>query len=1171
MKSRRERRKLERQITKKKKPIVSEDLIFKIKYTLNIDQQRVFKSTLKKDGIFDQLFNPLPKEISELRKKGVTPGKNSIHKEIQWYTEEIIDYSDVLSRYLKLEDDFEIYFLSGNYHSAKSTLQEIREICFSEWFLESNLLLTEYSLGFNPNKETTAHFLNDDNNPLTNLFLKYYSIKVEKELSYFKYDEIITELLRNYSGSAKDYLKYKLNFFALRGFGSLGFFLNIDNSCSIIDKYKSLLTCFQLIMSNEFSKEIKALVVQSCVQLYNKIDDYRLRNIIINNLDFQTFDISQVEGKFNRILDLYSVGNYSHSTRMSKEFLLIESNTLCNYILYCKSTLYGGEEFSNPFPNKSLGFQILNSIYHILAKDKEYYSSIVTLQKIANTLSYSSIGREIYNFIVQESTIESDGINPSILPIYICKYINPLNINFKTSEKNLFVLKNLDSKLNSDTYNFFKSLLLENDLNIVIERNLTTINEYRLYKYICAKLETNSDFGNLKFYLDILTSSDRFTKENKISFNSISLANNLISYFSSEYDYNSIINLITRLNIDNIGLSIKLEFKSILDKILLFDDISIKQNIATPILLSQYNRYVNDNAIWIALDNILQYYNVDYPSRLIDKIKHIDKTMLIYFFHKVCVQNIYDSSIWFENQEELDTERMEILSLLTNLDKDNIEIYFAEISELDRDLLIKKGIKQIDESKIYVDTQGLKNSLYKSLEESLQRSLKLQNLSIDQLDKLDYDESFLVVPYFENIDSIDDLNTEADLKSANIKITSYSRFEHFRDMFIKIRDNFIANNEFGLDTYLSMRIRHGTLIGELRSVFEKYFLITKKDSNSENYIDNSYWKKLDLFDGAENELNEILSKFSQAVDTLSNHLKNEVIQIKTEIKNSEGYFDYSYTEKELHHLFKFKFGSISDTDKFIDEVINELWSRTESNLEKIRSYINNSLKNKIIEELQELSRKVDALKEISKPYELLSNITTCQTELRNELDKISSWFKRTHNKSINDFKIELPIYLTIKTISRLYKSFDDINLDTSINFDDNFDGEYFQHFCYVFQNLIHNILEHSKLNFENLDIKIIVFKDKENGSLNVVFKNNLSSGIDVDSLNNTIDSTISKMNLSSPIGDKIRGESGTGYLKIQKTIRYDLKCKDYDINIEKVSEDLLFITHIIIRDKHLFI
>lgn len=1172
MSSRSQRRKLERDIDKgkrKQKSVSNKDFITSIKYKLNDEQQDTILKKLKLNNHYNDLFNSKPKSISELRKNGATKLVNNINKEIIWYTKEIIDNSDLINNYLNSKDIFEKSVIQGDYDNASSSLLSIEALCYSEWFIENTLLLAEYSIGFKKNKEITSIFLDDSNNSLINLIIKYLSIKVEKDLSYIKYDEIIDNLLRKYNSIGKDYLIFKLNFFNLKRVENLSLILNLDNSLSVIDKYENLIKIFQILMSTNIDESLKKLILQKCKIIYQKVKDFRVRNILVKHSELDTFTLSVSEISFNLILDKYSKGNYEEVIKDIQILLLEDSNVFINYILYCKALLYANVEFNNPFKSNTLGFKILESTFNIISKNKNLYSSILSLNKIISSLSFNSINVEIYSFLLNESNSNNNGINFEDFCKTSSKYITPLILDIGDNNESTRVYNNISNVLKSVTLDFYYDLVFNNDYEEIICKYENRVDSFRIYKLICKKLNIIQDFENLNKYLNrISTNENNFIKTN-ISFNKIEITNFKITCLLIEKDYNSLVSLIAEVNIGNNNLSISLKYKEIL-KLITSNEISeLKKNIATSIVLFQYKNIIDENEVWIALDNFLTFYEVNSPSELKTYVNDVDKRFLIFFLKNICVQDIYDSSIWFDNQEALDAERIEVLSYLSEIDKENIEDYFNEISEIDKNILIREGIKQIDESKIYVDTIGLKNSLFKDIEESLQRSLKLQNLSLDQIDKLNLADNNIVVPYFEQTGDIDVLNTDFESSKSNIKITSYSRFQHFCDMFYKIRDNFIANNEFGLDTYLSMRIRHGTLIGELRSVFENHFLITKKDSSSENYMENIYWKKAEYADEIQYELDIILANFSNTIDTLSNHFKNEVIQIKTELKKSEGYFDYSYlANPDLLLLFRDKFGSISETNDFIDEVINELWIRTEQILNKIRSYISKELESLFITELINLNKKIDALFVVNKPYELMRNITTCQTELRNELEKISLWFRRSNNKSINDFQIEIPIYLTITTIKRLYKEFDNIDLKTEIEINCDFKGEYFQHFCYIFQNLIHNILEHSNLDFRDLRIKIKV--EEIDNNLHFIFCNNINMEYDLDSLNKKLRDIQEKLDTKSPIGDIIREESGTGYFKIQKTITYDLKCKDYELVIDDIDDKYEFVTKIIIKDKHIY-
>ena len=173
-----------------------------------------------------------------------------------------------------------------------------------------------------------------------------------------------------------------------------------------------------------------------------------------------------------------------------------------------------------------------------------------------------------------------------------------------------------------------------------------------------------------------------------------------------------------------------------------------------------------------------------------------------------------------------------------------------------------------------------------------------------------------------------------------------------------------------------------------------------------------------------------MSKYYYNIDKLSEELKNKWLQVKTEKKASDGLFDYSYNEPELLSLFTDKFGAIDVYDDFFNEVIFELWERTEHNLAEIRDYISKEIKTKNINLLLNLSSKLEELinkTENTRLNELIRNITSCQTSIGTEFDKISLWFRRTNNKSINEFYLDLPIDASLTTLRRIYPEYSLLN------------------------------------------------------------------------------------------------------------------------------------------------
>ena len=243
--NRAQRRKLERDLAKgdKKHEINNETLLYQIKYLLNEKQASKLTKSLDTDKLYYIYGNLFPKKYSDIRVSAKTFAKDDLPIELNWNLPFFEQYHSEISSFLQLQDSFYSFFLNGNYTEASSILDIIEtSICYSHWSIEKRLLLAEYEVGFKKNKEVLTNIISDENDFLTNLLAKHQSVRIEKNLSHFKYDEIINRYVDRYNDKRiKEYLRFKLNFFNKSTYDYKGFFLNLENSSSIIDKYNTFI------------------------------------------------------------------------------------------------------------------------------------------------------------------------------------------------------------------------------------------------------------------------------------------------------------------------------------------------------------------------------------------------------------------------------------------------------------------------------------------------------------------------------------------------------------------------------------------------------------------------------------------------------------------------------------------------------------------------------------------------------------------------------------------------------------------------------------------------------------------------------------------------------------------------------------------------------------------
>ena len=183
----------------------------------------------------------------------------------------------------------------------------------------------------------------------------------------------------------------------------------------------------------------------------------------------------------------------------------------------------------------------------------------------------------------------------------------------------------------------------------------------------------------------------------------------------------------------NEKLFFNLSNSDLLKEVLTSEDSEIQKNICTPILASIYRERINE--IWIAYDNFMYHNNYTFPKELICNQLYPD-VILKYFFRFVCIQDVYDSSPAFTSPEDLDNERIKICNYLCLIDSAEKSTYIDEITEIETRALVKIGIKEVDESKIFVDTSGIWREIENEVKERFVRGQEILKMNKEDIDYL---------------------------------------------------------------------------------------------------------------------------------------------------------------------------------------------------------------------------------------------------------------------------------------------------------------------------------------------------------------------------------------------------------------------------------------------------
>lgn len=1158
--SRRLRRQADRQV--KNGSVNISQLIDDGKYRMTVTQfgKIVEKLNNKQKNVL--FSNPLPKSYKEIRqiKTNYIGEFENTSINLQWYVKNIIAYSNYIKKFLTLKRSYERNLLIGNYDKALSDIEIINEnVCYSQWAIEQILLINEYKNGLKGNKQALRNIEENSEDGVIHYLANLQSLRVEKSLPLFQYNLILSKSFENFEDLEKKYYSYKACFFAQSDF-DWSVIMWADSIASIIDRYLLFqeATCV-LTSSSRTSRKIIEDTVEAVEQITYLIDDNLLYNTLLcaKNKKENKTHTHQATNIYYRNYDLYTKGCFAEAAECCLDSIVSQPELIDLYELYIVSIINAKKEFINPFVEGSISHKILLTVYQIYSKGNNVEAALNDLLKICYSIGSGPISFILYAIFCRSNSIVENNINRNKLAVISSVKGNSfLGMFADNFQQTLEIIDNNPFTKSSITIQSLSNFVRRTHNMPVIYPDKT--NNFFQYNTDIDIIMFKKEYKVALSMIDSILSDEKFLNQTTVKYNLENILHKKLTCYLKLLDFASAIELVTESNLKNPGFFSRFGYNIIMENALKAEDDKINSSISTPILLKLYGlRYqISTNSLWTAYDNYMFSIDIKVPSELREYVNTIHRDKLIYFLKNICVQEVLGLSYNdFENEDDLDNERMAVLALLCEIDYKNYEEYVEEIQILSSNVEIRKGIKQLDESKIYVDIVGIRNSLEKDLKESYNRSLELDSLNIPGLEKL-LDRLGISVSVLK-VDGETNKIKMITKSSHEIENESEIKYQSFEDSFLRVREMFVSNSDFGLDSYVSMRVRHGALLGQIRSIFESFDLITRRLGDTNVYMNNIYWTtRLEILDQSElDEINSLFAKFSSHVDQYSEDLKNKWLQLNTEEKPTDGLFNYVYSNRELSNLYETKFATIRSYDEFFDMAIEELWTRTEKNLRMLREYVLSETQNKIIEALDELGLSITTKLSNKDLTELIRSITECKTQFRYGMEKIADWFRRSNISAINDFKVDLPIKTSLTTVRKMHHHHINFTPEQNINSSIVFKGKYFTHFSDLFRNLFDNILTHSGLSEDELLVRLSVFEIDD--YMNITIINNISPVIDLDWLNEKIHSI--EQSLANPLEvDRTRSEGGTGYPKINKILRSDLGRKEYKVIINKIDKSRLF-------------
>ena len=522
--------------------------------------------------------------------------------------------------------------------------------------------------------------------------------------------------------------------------------------------------------------------------------------------------------------------------------------------------------------------------------------------------------------------------------------------------------------------------------------------------------------------------------------------------------------------------------------------------------------FIDSHMDYIKKDSFLELFDEYFKQYPIDIINQISTNEEIknYFLYEVCrINQLTTIYLLFTSTEEAENYRIKILEYLIDKEAYNKKILMDEIENISKRRMLTKKLKKINESKLIIQEESLKEACSDSLNEQIEF----------------YNDTIPVMLKFETNNQSTRFVQVFDRKIIDRKI------DILQELYGIYCKEFCFGN-YGLDISLSTRVRHGTLTNQVLKVFSDNQMVV--NGHGKNAFFNEYFLEGKL----DEKVTDVLTQFNASINkTLSYFVKN-TLKVFVDEPIEGAVFDYRYSREEIVNVFD---NIIFQNRIFVEDIVsiinNHLIEKTNSYLSLIRDKKINNLGNDLINDLDGLLNDIrDYCVGTNVEKEIESKIITCKTDIQTELKRISNWFVLSEYNDWDPFTFNELIEACNEIDKTLFSGFDKVEILVRDEVKTKIKGIYFREFVDIILIIFNNAIRHSGYVGNLSDLTINCELNEDNNNYYFSFSNNLNESIDSNELDKTIDRINSDYENKKYLELNIRQEGGMGLYKIMHII-----------------------------------
>ena len=1034
----------------------------------------------------------------------------SLKRELQWARAYLRPHRDAIGTFVKGAEQFYSSLAAGRIRTAGKALEDI-EIASGQslWLLKNKLFLAQTAGGLESQKRLAANLqAAAHRDPITNVILHYVSERNEPSVTAAGFVARIKETLdtADLPRPLQAYLRYHLMPVPGATSEDTASILSIESHAPVLDYYVALVHVLPTAADGDEARGAAIRVIESLAEASHS----RRLQFLYEWLVSPTTREDRVDRRADEATSLFLQGKYGAAAQAAEHLLLRDplNSDAIDIIARCR-VLSGA---SAEFENKTGSARLIGQLQSLYGGDDRSEAATDQLEKAlfnwAGTPFTAHIASALAKF-ARPSLVAGMSLSASRVvyahPIFTPEKIADVALE---NDRNVYASRISDATAQPIVGAYAAALA-----GGPIVASLSQLDSDR-HLVMTASIARNS--GNLPTYesaaRQLTTSKHKYYRNIGLRWAADALLR--------EQKLDELLRLIVTAVVDDASLRPFLPLGDLVQSIDRDERRSLRSEIALPILYDIYSRNESsryDDLRATVCESFLRSHGTERPSKLKDDGSFL-ANQLTYFLRFVCTEDILDSSQAFNSSREVAEERLAICRMLTERDPDNKQTYESEIRDILRRLVVKRRMREIEESKVNVDEARIRANLSESVREAVNRYLAHRN-------------SGLTIAEYKQLEAaVEDMKALGTQDRLTIILPRNEAYEILLTAVQGVRDEYVSSTEYGLDGILSMNVRHGTLVAQLRNPLESGNLVTRRDPKTKAYQRHIGWVDPHESDvGAVVE--ERLSAFTVRIDALIERIVGTWIQVKKQT-GEPGLFDFEIHGDDIEALDR-ELTAVNDFDTFVTVIFQRLKAKLATSLEDVRTHLAAEAKPEALRLLSRLEVEIGTL-DFPAAGRLVSAVHIARTELQSAFDRVASWFKVAQATATEPFAIDDAIHLSAASVRLQEPRFDvQIRIDQPNAY--YFDGSRLASVFYILYNAFANVGRHS---YCQPAIGQIVVEARD-GLLHISISNEISPDM-VEETTRRIEAANATLGERRD-GQRIGGEGGSGLHKIRAILARDFQ------------------------------